>query len=387
MKKITAFVLCLSVVFSLCSVLAGAEAEGRITVTDGIGREVDIIPESYERVACIGAGALRMYSYVGDVSRLCGVEDIDNESLKNRPKMFDGVARPYMLAFGEAFAALPSCGVGGPNAQSAEAEKILSCAPDIVISEYEDTEKADALQEQLGVPVVTLRTGKDAVFDPAFSESIRLLGTVFAREERAEEILAFVEKEKTEINRRTADIPEAEKPGVYICGLGNWGTTDHLTTAADFCSFTAANIRNVCIGLTAPGVHPIEAEKFAALGEEMDILFIDAAAIKNILPLYREDGTMFDTCKAWREGEVYLQLAYNAYYTNFETVLCNTWFIAKTVYPELFEDIDLTDKVNEITKAFLGRELAEEMFACPASFGCYQKIDTANFSDFAGNKA
>ena len=384
MKKTTAFLLCSVLLLSLCSGMAGAA--GEVTVTDGIGREVDIIPGSYERVVCIGAGALRMYSYVGDISRLCGVEDIDNESLKNRPKMFDGVARPYMLAFGEEFAALPSCGVGGPNAQSAEAEKILSCAPDIVISAYEDAEKADALQSQLGVPVITLQIGKDAVFDPAFAESLRLLGTVFAEEERAEEIIAFVESERDEISRRTAGIGEEEKPGVYICGLGNWGTTNHLMTAGDFCSFSIANIRNVCTGLAAPGVQPIEAEKFIALGEDMDIMFIDTAAVKNIAPLYREDSTLFDTCKAWRKGEVYLQLAYNAYYTNFETVLCNTWFIAKTVYPALFEDIDLTGKVNEITKVFFGKALAEEMFACPASFGGYQKIDTAKFFDFSENK-
>lgn len=72
-------------------------------------------------------------------------------------------------------------------------------------------------------------------------------------------------------------------------------------------------------------------------------------------------------------------MAYNAYYTNFETALANTWFIGKTVYPDRFEDIDMADKTNEITKAFLGQELADEIFACPASFGGYQKIDTENF--------
>ena len=238
--------------FSLC--LTFAEAEGEVTVTDMIGREVEIIPGSYENVVCIGAGALRMYSYVGDISLLCGVEDIDNEALEQRPKMFDGVARPYMLAYGEAFSSLPSCGVGGPNAQSAEAEKILSCAPDIVISEYEDVEKADALQEQLGVPVITLSTGKDAVFDEAFFGSLRLLGTVFGREDRAKEIVSFVESERDEISARTADIKDEDKPGVYICGLGNWGTTNHLMTAMNFCSFTVANVRNVCTDLSAPGI-------------------------------------------------------------------------------------------------------------------------------------
>ena len=128
-------------------------------------------PGSYQRVVCIGAGALRLYSYIGDVSLLCGVEDIDNETLSERPKMFDSVARPYVLAHSDMFASLPSCGVGGPNAQSPEAEKILTCEPDIVISLYGDADKANALQEQLGVPVVTLMTGPDSVFDESFNET------------------------------------------------------------------------------------------------------------------------------------------------------------------------------------------------------------------------
>ena len=76
---------------------------------------------------------------------------------------------------------------------------------------------------------------------------------------------------------------------------------------------------------------------------------------------------------------VSLEMAYNAYYTNYEIALINTWFVAKTVYPELFADIDLTAKTNEVTKAFLGQELAEQISACPSSFGGYQKIDTAAF--------
>ena len=352
------------------------EAPQTVAVTDMIGRQVEILPGSYSRVVCIGAGALRMYSYIGDVSLLAGVEDIDNESLSERPMMFDSVARPYVLAFGDVFAALPSCGVGGPMAQTAEAEKILSCNPDIVISEYEDVDKANALQEQLGVPVITLKAGGNGVFDEAFAGSMRLLGTVFGKTEKAEALVSFVEAQRAEIEARTAGIPEEEKPAVYVCGLGNWGTTNHLMTAENYVSFAVANVKNVLSGTGAQGIQPIEAEKFISLGEQMDIIIMDAAAVKNIIPLYQEDPTMFDTCKAWQEGEVYLEMAYNAYYTNYEIALINTWFIAKTVYPELFQDIDMTEKTNEVTKAFLGAELAEEIFACPGSFGGYGKIDT-----------
>ena len=383
LKKMFALVLSLVMLLSLCACQMKEENSNpespKITVTDMIGREVEVLPGSYQRVVCIGAGALRMYSYVGDVSLLAGVEDIDNTTLTERPMMFDSVARPYVLAYGESFNALPSCGVGGPMAQAAEAEKILSCNPDIVISEFEDVEKSDALQEQLGVPVITLSTGSRGVFDEKFYGSVELLGEIFSRVEKADRIVKFVKDEAADIAARVAEIPQEEKPKVYICGLGNWGTTDHLMTAENYVSFEIAGVQNVLSGLGIQGVGPIEEEKFVELGAEMDIIIMDAAAVKNIKPLYAEDPTMFDTCKAWQNGEVYLEMAYNAYYTNFELALINTWFIAKTVYPEAFADIDLTEKTNEVTREFLDTELAEAIFACPSSFGGYQKIDTASF--------
>lgn len=386
-KRWTALFLAALVTLSLCACGAAAPQENpadskmpeEITVTDLIGRQVTVTPGGYKNVVCIGAGALRMYCYVGDTGLLCGVEDIDNTALEERPRMFDGVARPYVIACGDVFSQLPSCGVGGPNAQTAEAEKILACGPDLVISEYEDVEKEDALQEQLGVPVITLKAGPEGVFDEAFSQSMTLLGTLFNAREKAEALLAFIESERAEIAGRTAGVPEAEKPGVYICGLGNWGTTDHRMTARNYAAFDVANVRNVVTDLEAPGIQSIEEEKFVALGQDMDVLVMDAAAVKNIKPLYDEDPAMFDSCKAWREGEVYLQMAYNAYYTNYEIALINTWFLGKSVYPELFADIDMAEKTDEVTEAFLGQRLAERMFAYPNSFGGYQRINTETF--------
>ena len=348
-----------------------------ITVTDMIGRQVTVTPGSYKKVVCIGAGALRMYSYIGDVSLLCGVEDIDNTTLESRPQMFDSVARPYVLAYGETFNTLPSCGVGGPMAQAAEAEKILACDPDIVISEFEDVDKSNALQDQLGVPVITLSTGSAGVFDEAFSGSMKLLGQIFGKEARAEELVSYIAAQRQDIETRVAANTAENKPGVYICGLGNWGTTNHLMTAENYICMTVAGAQNVVSGLGIQGVGPIEEEKFVELGESMDIMILDAAAVKNIKPLLAEDPALFDTCKAWQEGQVYLEMAYNAYYTNYEIALANTWFIAKTVNGEGFEDIDMTAKLNEITKMFLGAELADEIYACPSSFGGYGQMDIA----------
>ena len=76
MKKHISFLLAVFMLLSLCGCGASAPAEtlppqpvsqtvpatetgaGEVTVTDMIGRQVSIVPGSYKRVVCIGAGAL-----------------------------------------------------------------------------------------------------------------------------------------------------------------------------------------------------------------------------------------------------------------------------------------------------------------------------------------
>ena len=130
-------------------------------------------------------------------------------------------------------------------------------------------EKEDALQEQLGVPVITLKSGPAGVFDENFFATLRMLGLIFQNEEKAEALIGYIEAERADISARTADIPEADKPSVYICGLGNWGTTNHLMTAPNYISFNVANVRNVVSDLANPGIQPIAdemAKKFSTHG-------------------------------------------------------------------------------------------------------------------------
>ena len=377
MKKQLYFAGVLCLLATSCSAaLASSSRATQIEVTDMIGRTLNINPGSYKKVVCIGAGALRMFSYVGDVSLLAGVEDIDNLALAERPKMFDGVARPYVLANEDAFKGLPSCGVGGPAAQIMETEKILACEPDIVVSEYEDAQKAEALEQQLGVPVVTLKFGEGGVLKDSFYNSLRLLGKVFDKNDRAETLCSFYQSENQAIFDRTKDIPEESRPGTYLCGLGNWGTTDAYMTVQNYDPMNNAHIKNVVTDLPKDGVAKIDAEKFATLAPKMDVMIFDAAAVKNI----RGKEFDFSACKAFQTGEVYLQIAYNAYYTNAETALINSWFCAKAVYPDKFADIDIAAKANEVTQLFNGKALYDAMKAKPQSFGGYQKI--ANPTEF-----
>ena len=372
---LVAIIVCLiSVCFIGC---AKTEDDGEI-VYDMMGREVKVNPGSYSKVVCIGAGALRLYSYVGDVSLLAGVEDIDNTTAQGRPAMFDGVSRPYQMAFADTFNTLPSCGKGGPQAQAAENEKILACNPDIIISEYEDVDKANTLQEAIGVPVIVVKYGSAGVFDQKIKESLTLLGKVFNKEEKAATLNTFINTQKSLIETRVANIDVASQKKVYICGLGNWGTTNELMTAQNYAPFNVAKINNVVNDLATDGIQAIEAEKFMDLAPSMDVIIMDAAAVKNIKG-QTDRITRLQATKAWADGEIYLEMAYNAYYTNIEIALINTWYAAKVVYPTTFADIDIEAKTTEVTNAFLGKDLNAAIKAKPQSFGGYQKIDTDTF--------
>lgn len=377
MKKKLILLCLISSLFSISSCNKGIQGEeSDVIVEDLIGRSVCVNPGNYKRVVCIGAGALRLYSYVGDINLVCAVEDIDNYTLESRPKMFDQAPRPYFMANKEYFSTLPSCGVGGPQAQSAEAEKILSCNPDIVVSEYSDVDSANSLQEKLGVPVITLSYGNKGVFDENITKSLTLLGNVFDRKTKSQSLIDYINNEKENISEvsEKASQEATETKNVYICGLGNWGTTNYLMTAQNYEPFNVAHINNAVSGLSKDGIGSIEKEKFESIAENIDVMIIDAAALNNISSQYSEDNTIFDTCKAYQNGEVYIEMPYNAYYTNLEIALINTWYYVKVIYGDAVEK-EMNTIIDEVCTQFLGKELSSELYNFTTTKYAYQKVN------------
>jgi len=97
-----------------------------------------------------------------------------------------------------------------------------------------------------------------------------------------------------------------------------------------------------------------------------DYIFLDAAG-ENIWQQEIDMQLLKASLMAFKTGKVYTVLPYNWYTTNFENILCNTWFIGKTIYPESFQDIDFEVKCREIYdyilgRDVLGRDVYDEMF-------------------------
>ena len=351
--------------------------EDPITITDMVGRNVSFDRNSIKRVVCIGAGALRLYSYVGDINLIVGVEDIDRNVNANR---FAGASRPYYDANVEYFSTLPTVGVGGPAAQVAEPEKIINVNPDLIISEYEDVKKADDLQQQLNVPVLVTSYGGANVFSEQVKNSLTMLGKALKKEEKAQTLNQYIADCKSELQEKVKDITEENAPSMYVGCLGNWGKQGFTTTSKQYPAFNVSKIKNIASSLLNENQGPVELEKI--IEANPDKVIIDAAGAEIFKEAYKADPTTYQAIDAIKNGEMYLQMAFNAYYTNLEIALMNCYYIASIAYPSLYEGFDITKKSNEITKAFLGKEMYDSIKNMKYSYGGYQKIsDMATFGE------
>ena len=362
------------ILLSACAKIDNNE-ENTITVTDGIGRTVSLDPNKISKVVCVGAGALRYYSYIEGAKRLAGVEDIDNQSLRSETSPFSGVARPYYDACKDEFDSLPTVGQGGPMHQSPELEKLAATSPDLIISDYETEEQASKMEEVTGAKVFTVKYGSKGVFDDNFSTTLISLGTILNQSSRAKELVDYINKSKEEITNSTSS--SAKEKNVYIGGIGNWGQKDYLSTNPKYYPFQVANIKNVLgdDSLLTAGVQNIDKEKFTSIGNNIDVIILDCAGISKTIEAYKIDSTIFDNVKAIQNNEVYISLPFNAYYQNIEIDLINTYYFASIVYPNCFgTDFNIESKADEILEKFVNKKIYSELKEMKGQYGGYQKI-------------
>jgi len=344
-----------------------------VTLTDMIGREVTI-NKTPERVVCIGAGALRLYSYVGDIEKLCGVEDVE----KTRTGKVS--LRPYQIANEDILKNLPSCGVGGPANQAAEPEKILECNPDLIVSLYTaNAADMDTLSRQTNCPVLTLSYGANDPFAEKVSKSITLLGKALRKETRANEVNQYLTEYKEDLYNRTKDIKDEDKPSAYLACNSFYGVHGFTSTCASYSVFNAANIKNVAASLVekvTPAMVDINLEDL--LIADPDVIFIDCGGLSTLKTEYAvpETKAKYDTLTAFKENKVYLQMPFNAYYTNIELAICTAYYDASVVYPTAFADYEVTSKCNEILTRFVGKDVYQTI--ANDMQGGYQHISNIN---------
>lgn len=329
-----------------------------ILIEDMLGRTITLNTTA-TKVAAIGPGALRLYTYVGEAENVVGVEQIE----KDNP-----TGRPYILA-NPLLKDLQVIGPGGPN-NSPDAEKILACAPDVIFTTYfTDKSSADALQTKTGIPVIALSYGKTAVFDEDVYKSIDIIGKVIGENKRSEDVVEFMKKCENDLNARTTDILDNEKPSTYIGALSMKGAHGIESTQGNYSLFNSVNAKNVVDETGKTGSVMIDKEKLIEWNP--NIIFLDYSGFTIVKEDYNKNPDFYKTLKAITENKAYLVFPYNFYSTNIDTAIVNAYHIGKVLYPSQFDDINIENKADEIYEFLLGEKLYYRM---EEDFGKLDKV-------------
>ena len=339
MKKLFVLLLTFSLLLgALAGCTAPAQSQnGDRTVTDALGRQVTV-PETVESIVCVGVGALRYSCYMGAADLVVGVEDYEVKA---------GMTRLYQYVNFDKFKDLPVIGTNGEP----YTEEIIQLAPQVIVMSKSASVEAEDLQKKTGTPVVVV-PGSDGTLDENAFETIRILGELYGKQTRAQELKEYLEGIQADLVNRTKDIPEGEKPAVYVGGVSFKGHHGFEGTEAGYGPFALIGAKNLADTTGQTGAFNIDLEQ--VLSWDPDILFVDFNGLNLINEDYAKNPDYYNALTAVQEGKVYAQISFRSSASNLETALADAYYAACVIYPEQFKDIDPVEKAGEIFQKLLG---------------------------------
>lgn len=313
-------------------------------ITDSTGRDVEI-PSRVESIVCVGVGALRYSCYMDAADLVVGVEDYEVK---------EGMSRLYNYVNFDKFKDLPVTGTNGePNI-----EEIITAGPQVIVMSSYASADADDLQEKSGIPVVMV-PGSDTTLDDNAYETIRIMGELYGKEDRAQELTAYLKGIQKDLDDRTADIPEEDKPSVYVAGVSFKGAHGFEGTEAYYGPFELIHANNLANTTDQTGAFDIDLEQ--VLTWDPEIIFLDFNGMSLINEDYADNSDYYQNLTAVKEGKVYSQISFRSSASNLETALADAYYAACIMYPEQFSDIDPVEKAGEIFTALLGTNPYEDL--------------------------
>lgn len=343
--------ICLLLLFAGAGLFAEAVQEepsprGSFTVTDMRGRSVTV-PGEIDSIIALGAGSLRLISYLDATDRIIAVEDQGHGREKSVHDFF------YLATYRLAFPGLREL----PDIGSAENhEGIIAAAPDLIISSAVDTGQLDQLQRVLGIPVFAVDADLELQDRQEFFHQLKTLGTVLGREARADELVQGIGAVLEDLETRAALVREPRR--AYAGGMMFYGPADLLRTTGDYLPFDLTGTVNVMPTSPAGNRQPYMTSLEDLIAASPDYVFIDAANINLSKSGFMTNRQVLEKqVPAFANREVYTNLVYKYYGTNWENQLINVYYTGKVLYPQLFEDVSVEEKAEEIWNLFFGRPL------------------------------
>lgn len=332
---------------------ASEEAEGTRTITDHAGNEV-VLPEKVERVAIGGLTPLTSVycMFMGSADGLIGIHPDSKNAAVNS-------------ILGEAYPELADIPDGWASGDEINMEELLKLEPDVVFYNADVTANYEALSAA-GIPAVGFST---TLFDDYntidnFNAWIELLSEVMGPSDRADGIIAYGEEVQQTVADRLAEVPEEDYPNTLI--LSNYNES----------AITAGGTSYANYWITATGGKNLGYDVGAFVGEvnmeqiyewNPDVLFLNSFSAYTPEDLYNNtaaDGHDWSGIKAVQNKRVY-KIPLGMYYwfpPSSDSPLMLQW-MAKQMYPELFEDLDIEQEIKDYYSEFYGLELTDEQVA------------------------
>jgi len=346
-------ILCICIVISamLCGCMEKEEQKvqiketakkpNKIKIVDCAGRVVEV-PTNVSRVVDLAIlDGIRFMVQLQAQDKLVAT----NQFVKDYMFGEKGKKRGYWFAVNEKrfpeLKNLPSVGTyDNPNV-----ELIMSLKPDVILMYRTKGELADTLQKKTGIPVVCIGDGGNFSF-----KSLRILGKILGKEERAEELINYANKKIEKIESVTSQIPENERQKVLLLFWPFRG----LRTTPYYAPLEVAGGINVAAGKTPQKSFGLEITKEQIVEWNPDVIFIHAGSKKPWLKV--EDilnDPILKSTKAVKNKRVYYTKGYMIGWDP-ATGLCEAYYMAKLLYPDKFKDLDVEKECNEILKEFYG---------------------------------
>lgn len=313
--------------------------DGTRTIVDGMDREVEI-PEEVDSIVCLNVTSLRYTCYMQAEDLVVGVEDYEQKQ---------SITRPYNYINYDKFKDLPIVGNNGEH----YIEEIITADPDVIMMSSLGNCDADDVQKKTGIPVVVI-PGSDQMMDENVYETFKIMGEVYDKEDRAEELISYLEDVKKDLDSRTKEIPEEEKETVYVGGVSFKGAHGFEGTEANYAPFSAIYAKNLANETDQKGAFNIDLEQVLAWNPE--VLFVDFNGMELINQHYQENPDFYKQLKAVQEGKVYSQISFRSSATNLDMALADTYYAGTVLYPEKFADVDPAEKADEIFEKLLGEK-------------------------------
>lgn len=310
-----------------------------VTVKDMVGREVTLEKQP-ERIvsgyyisssACIALGL---------TDKMVGIED------KSAKRPIYKLAAPALID-------LPNVG----SAKAFDLEACIATEPDLVILPMKQKDTAQTLQEMGIATLLVLPESHEQLI-----EMFTLIGTATNTVKQAEKLISYYNTKLSAVTELTRDIPDDEKPVVYLGSTG-----DILRTAPremyQASLITTAGGKNAGDVLEGSSWTDIDNETFLTMNPDIIVIPTDNFAVSS--PDYTAEDVMnnptFSDVTAVKNGAVYqMPVGYEAWDSPVPSGILGTLWMLKTLHPELYPAEQFAADVNEFYTVFYGFSVNEQ---------------------------